>query len=136
MVEVLIVVVMIGLLAGLGWPVISGTRDRLAVDRSVIETLTFFNTARLAAVLHGSRVRIEFGSDRLVGAFEGSTDSTFLVATGPRAYGVTMTSSRDVIRIQSTGLGWGLANTKLVFRRGRAADSLTTSRLGRIRRFR
>ncbi len=44
--------------------------------------------------------------------------------------------SRPTIRISVTGLGYGAANTKLVFRRGTVADSLATSRIGRIRRIR
>ncbi len=54
---------------------------------------------------------------------------------GPARHGVTLTASRSVIRIYSNGMGLGAANTKLVVRRGAAAESLTTSRLGRLKRW-
>ncbi|MFB3112362.1 MAG: hypothetical protein ACE10G_10045, partial [Gemmatimonadales bacterium] len=66
----------------------------------------------------------------------GSSDSAFLVVSGPATYGDSLRVSRPVIRFQATGLGLGGANTQLVLRRGAAADSLATSRLGRIRRIR
>jgi hypothetical protein len=38
-----------------------------------------------------------------------------------------------VIRVGPNGIGWGAANTQLILRRGAAAESLTTSRLGRLK---
>ncbi|MCH8255879.1 MAG: prepilin-type N-terminal cleavage/methylation domain-containing protein [Gemmatimonadetes bacterium] len=136
LIEVLTVVVIIGILAAVGTPRVVKTLDRLAVGRAMNETIAFYRTARLAAVLSGRRVRIEFSPDDLRAVFEGSSDSTFLVVSGPATYGVSLRVSRPVIRLQATGLGLGGANTKLVLRRGAAADSLATSRLGRIRRIR
>ncbi len=136
LIEVLTVVVIIGILAAIGTPRAVKTLDRLAVGRAMNETIAFYRTARLAAVLNGRRVRIEFSPDDLRAVFEGSSDSTFLVASGPATHGVSLKVSRPVIRFQATGLGLGGANTKLVLRRGAAADSLATSRLGRIRRIR
>ena len=136
LIEVLTVVVIIGILAAVGTPRAVRTLDRLAVGRAMNEAIAFYRTARLAAVLNGRRVRIEFSPDDLRAVFEGASDSTFLVVSGPATHGVSLRVSRPVIRFQATGLGLGGANTKLVLRRGAAADSLATSRLGRIRRIR
>ena len=96
----------------------------------------FYHRARFAAIFRAQRVRIEFGQDSLRATLEGVEDSTFLVWPGPARHRVELTSSREVIRIHPNGFGWGGANTKLVVRRGMAAESLTTSRLGRLKRWR
>jgi hypothetical protein len=46
-----------------------------------------------------------------------------------------MRVSRPVIRLSPVGLGLGGSNTKVVLYRGAAAESLTTSRLGRLKRW-
>jgi prepilin-type N-terminal cleavage/methylation domain-containing protein len=134
LIELVIVMMIIGVLAGMGAPKLPPMLDRLAVARAVNRTTAFYNTGRLSAVWRGKRVRMELGTDSLIGVFEGRSDSTFLVVNGPAADGVVLTVSRPVVWIQANGLGLGAANTKLVFRRGNAADSLATSRLGRLRR--
>ena len=65
---------------------------------------------------------------------EGTTSPETLWAMSER-HGVALEASRAEIRLYPNGLGLGAANTKLVFRRGEAADSITISRLGRIRRW-
>ena len=136
LIEVVTVVLIIGIVAAVGTPSLIDALDKLAVARAVNETTSFYRTARLAAVLQGRRVRVEFSSDELRAVFEGSPDSTFLILSGPAAHRVSMSASRPSVRFQPTGLGYGGANAKLVLRRGDAADSLATSRLGRIRRIR
>ena len=49
------------------------------------------------------------------------------------AHGVTLASSRDSLAFDVRGLGYGAANLTLVARRGRAAETLVVSRLGRVR---
>jgi hypothetical protein len=48
---------------------------------------------------------------------------------------VSFRASRPVIRLYPNGFGLGAANTKIVLERGAAAESLTTSRLGRLKRW-
>ena len=136
LIELVTVMVIVGILVGLGAPSLQHLLDRIAVDRAANELTVFYHGARLAAVLRGRRVRIEFHPDSLLGVYEGLTDSTFLNMPGPSGSGVTLAVSRATIRIQPNGFGMGAANTKLVLRRGAAADSLAISRLGRIRRIR
>lgn len=134
--ELLVVLLIVAVLTALGAQSVRHVLDRIAVDRAVNELTAFYHGARLAAVLRGRRVRVEFSADSLVGVYEGATDSTFLNTAGPSAGGVALTVSRAVIRLRPDGIGLGAANTKLVVRRGEAADSLAISRLGRIRRIR
>ncbi|NIM48129.1 MAG: prepilin-type N-terminal cleavage/methylation domain-containing protein [Gemmatimonadales bacterium] len=134
--ELVTVLAIIGLLAALALPRLAGWLDLLAVRRAASEVASFYTRARFAAIFHGTRVRLEFGSDSLRAVFEAAQDSTFLVTAGPGRQGVMLSVSRPVIRINPNGLGWGAANTKVVVRRGAVAESLTTSRLGRLKRWR
>ena len=107
--------------------------DRMAVDRAPAEVTSFYWQARTKAIFRGRRVRVEFGVDSLRATFEGVTDSQFLALAGPGRHGVSLRASRPVVRFYPNGFGLGAANTKIVLRRGEAAESLTTSRLGRLK---
>ena len=48
-------------------------------------------------------------------------------------HGVSLSSTRDSITFDVRGLGWGAANLTLSVRRGAAAETLTVSRLGRVK---
>jgi hypothetical protein len=95
--------------------------------------MSFYHHARYAGMMRAARVRMQFAPDTLQAYYESLRDSLFLSVPGPAARGVAMRASRSVIRIQANGIGWGAANTKIVLRRGSAAESLTTSRLGRLK---
>lgn len=135
LIEMATVLVVIGVMTGLAVPRVGGYMDWLAVNRAEAETAAFYNRARIAAVYRAVRVRIEFTGDSLVAIAEGAIDSVVGRIPGPERFGVALVASRVEIRLYPNGLGLGAANTKLVFRRGAAADSLTISRLGRIRRW-
>jgi prepilin-type N-terminal cleavage/methylation domain-containing protein len=133
LIESVMVLTLAGVLLAILGPRLGKRLDRLAVTASVQEAAVFYGAARFGAIMRGSRVRIEFGADSLLAFYETDRDSLFLRRDGPVKNGVALSASRPVIWILPNGLGSGGANTKLVFRRGEAADSLTTSRLGRLK---
>jgi prepilin-type N-terminal cleavage/methylation domain-containing protein len=132
--ELVVVLSVTGTLLAIAVPPLVRWRESAAVRQASWEVISFYHTARYAAILRATRVRLEFGPDTLKAVYEGPSDSTFLARSGPSRLGVALTVTRPVIEIAPNGLGWGAANTTLVFRRGTAADTLTTSRLGRLRR--
>lgn len=136
LVELVLVLGIFGLLLAFGLPRMAGWRDRIAVQRAATELVSFYDVSRYAAILRARRVRLEFGADTLRAVYEGAVDSEFLGRPGPARLGVTLRVSRSIIRVGPTGIGWGAANTKLVLTRGVAAESLTTSRLGRVKHWR
>ena len=136
LIESVMVLTLVGLLLAILGPRLGKQLDRIAVIRSVEEAAVFYGAARFGAIMRGSRVRIEFRPDSLLAYYEAARDSLFLRRDGPEKNRVTMSASRSIIWILPNGLGSGGANTKLVFRRGEAADSLTTSRLGRLKHWR
>lgn len=133
--EVMLVVAVIGVVAVVATPRVAGWHDGFSTRRAVDDVASFYVRSRLTAVFRGERVRLEFRADTLKAALETRADSVFLRLPGPAARGVSLSASQPVIRLGPTGLGWGAANTKLVLRRGAAAESLTTSRLGRLKRW-
>lgn len=135
LIELLIVLITAAAIIAITVPIIRPQLDRLAVDRALNEVSAFYHSARVAAVAGTRFIRLTFGGDSLVAVYE-DPDSTILRLPGPARMGVTLVVSRPVIRLQPSGLGWGAANTKLVLRRGAAADSMSTSILGRLRRYR
>ena len=135
LVELVAVLVIVGVMSALAFPRAARWLDWIAVDRATGEVASFYQTARYAAIYRDERVRLELREDSLRAVFEGVTDSVFLRWPGPVRHGVRLTASREVIRIQPNGLGYGAANTKLVLRRGAVAESLTTTRLGRLKRW-
>ncbi len=133
--ELATVLAIVGVLTATAVPRLAGWMDRIAVSRATGEITTFYQTARYAAIYRSQRIRLELGADSLRAVFEGPTDSLFLKWPGPARHGVRLRVTRATVRIQSNGLGLGAANTKLVLRRGAAVESLTTSRLGRLKRW-
>ena len=49
-------------------------------------------------------------------------------------HGVRLTVTRDSIAYAANGMGYGAANTRVILSRGAAAETVTVSRLGRVRR--
>ena len=133
--EVISVITVIGIVMAVAAPHIAPWRDQRAASRASRELATFYNQARMSAIFRGSQVRLEFAADTLRAVFEGVADSVFLVRPGPRRHGASLRASRPVIRVYPNGFGRGAANTKLVVQRGVAAESLTTSRMGRLKRW-
>jgi hypothetical protein len=48
--------------------------------------------------------------------------------------GLTMRTTRDSLAYAPSGLGYGAANLRVIVSRGRSADTITVSRLGRVAR--
>lgn len=135
-IELLTVLTLVGILCGVALPRVGGWMDRLAVTRSATELASFYNRARFGAIFRSTRVRLVFSADSLVAVYESVRgDSVFLRWPGPARHHAALRASRSVIRIHPNGIGYGAANTKLVVQRGVAAESLTTSRIGRIKRW-
>lgn len=135
LVEIVVVLALIGVLAGISAPRVGAYADWLAVRRAEDEAAAFYGRTRISAVYRARRVRVVFGDDSLIAVVEGTTDSVIWAVPGPARHGVALYASRREIRLHPNGIGLGAANTKLVFRRRAAADSLTISRLGRLRRW-
>jgi prepilin-type N-terminal cleavage/methylation domain-containing protein len=134
--ELIIALAIVGAMSALAVPRIAPWWDRMAVDRAAIELVSFYHAARFGAIQRGARVRVTFRQDSLLATFESVQDSTFIRRAGPARHGVKLRVTRGEVRFYANGTAAGAGNTKLVLSRGAAVDSITTSRLGRLKRWR
>lgn len=135
LVELIVVLAVLGIVFAVAIPRLGHWLDSLAVQRAASELASFYQRARVTAVFRSSTVRIEFRADTLRASLEGLNDSVAIAEPGPAQHDVEFSASRPVIRIYPNGIGMGGANTKLIVWRGTAAETLTTSRVGRIKRW-
>ncbi len=134
--EMLIVLVLLGLLVGMSAPLLTDWSDKLAVMRAGEEVAGFLQRARLLASYRSITVRITVAGESMTVALDSQPESVLARASGPAHRGVLMSASRSVLRFYPNGLGVGASNTKIVLSRGEEAESLTVSRLGRLKRWR
>jgi prepilin-type N-terminal cleavage/methylation domain-containing protein len=117
-------------------PRVAGVLDWIAVDTAAQEVATALAAARYAAVMQGSRTRLTIALDTLrVDRWRGDSWDAVLRWPGPLAHGVTLAVSNPVVTFDPIGLGWGVSNTKVVMRRGSRIETLTVSRVGRVKRW-
>lgn len=137
--EFIATLTILAILFAISIPRMGGFSDRMAVKQAANDAATFVQYGRLSAILRSANVRVLFTPERYhlieKSRIAGVEDRVIATLAGPAARDVQLRVSRAEIRFQPTGLGWGAANTKLVFSRGRAGDSIVTSVMGRVRRF-
>jgi len=132
LVELCLVLTIIGLVSTIAVRQLGLYLDRAAVRAAVVEAAAVVARARDEAVAQRTPVSVRFdtGTDALELRMAGAVLSR--AALG-HAHGVSLSSNRDSLAYDLRGLGYGAANLTLIARRGRAADSLVVSRLGRLR---
>ncbi len=133
MVEQLWVLLITGVL--LATTVAGGARlfDAMVVRASARDVADLFAIARDHAIEAGVRtaVRIDGRASRVVVHAEGDTLSRLELR---RTSAVLVDASRDSMAYSASGLGFGAANMRVIMSRGASADTITVSRLGRVRR--
>ena len=132
LVELCLVLAVIGLTTAIAVRQLGLYLDRAAARAAVVEAGALVARARDEAVAQRTPASIRF--DTVTDALELRMGGTMLArAALGSAHGVSLAANRDSIAYDMRGLGYGAANVTLVARRGRVADSLVVSRLGRIR---
>ena len=131
LVELVLTLVMMGIVAAVAVPNIRTMLDRMSVRGATQDVVLGLWAARNVATTRGEYVGFvvdaKAGRVRVVA----SGDTIFARDIGARR-GVALAVTRDSITYAPTGIGYGAANTRIVLSRGRRADTITTSRLGRV----
>jgi hypothetical protein len=132
-VELVVVVIVIAALAGIALPRFRATADRFAARSAVAEAGSLFTYARRQAITRRALVGvvIDTGSGSIIVRASGLELAR---ASLRERYGVRLSATRDSMAYDPRGLGYGAANLTIVARRGRGAETLSVSRLGRARR--
>ena len=132
LIELVVVVGIVAVLAAISIPRATRYMDRIQVSGATREVATVFATARMAAIAHTSLVSVLIDEGTgTISAVRGR--DTVVTRTVGKNFGVTLTATRDSMSYNSVGLGYGAANLRVIVSRGAFADSVVTSRLGRIR---
>jgi hypothetical protein len=107
-------------------------RDATSVRAAVGDLGGAFSLARQLAVSRRRMVAIVLDTGR--GAVELRSGGAKIVRRELGAsYGIRLGSNRDSAVYDARGRGYGLSNLSVAIRRGHFVDTLTMSRLGRVR---
>ncbi len=134
--ELAVCLAIIGLVTAFTLPRLTGWLDWIAVDTAATRVTGALAVARNAAVAQGTRARVVIAADSLrIDRWNGAAWEPFDRWPGPAGAGVRLDVSEPVVTFTATGLAWGLSNTRVVLRRGSQTETITTSRLGRVKRW-
>jgi type II secretory pathway pseudopilin PulG len=132
-VELVVAVVVIATLAAIALPRLHDAADRFSARMAVQEARSLFAFARRAAINRRSPVGVI--TDTMAGSIIVRATGAEIARRSLRErYGVRIRASRDSMSYDPRGLGYGAANLTIVVLRGRSAETLFVSRLGRTRR--
>ena len=123
---------MMAVLLSIGFPRFAALRDATSVRAAVGDLGSTFSLARQLAVSRRRVVAIVLDTGRGVVEVR-SAGSRVLRRELGAGYGVHLGSNRDSAVFDPRGLGYGLSNLSVAIRRGHFVDTLTMSRLGRVR---
>jgi prepilin-type N-terminal cleavage/methylation domain-containing protein len=132
LIEVVIAVTLAGLLSAITISRAGGFIDRIEVHGATTEVESMFSRARHIAIARGAQTTLDI--DPLLGTvtIRGSTDVLSSRDLGAN-HGVKLDTNRTSITYSAIGVGYGAANFTMILSRGRAADTIYVSRLGRVR---
>lgn len=135
LVEMVVVLALIALLTTFALARLAPVLDWIATDGAARDVTTALAVTRTAAVLRGARARLRIAADSLRIDREGPSGwESYARWTGPASAGVSLTVSNPDVVFSPLGIAWGVSNTRIVLRRGSQVETITTSRLGRVRR--
>ena len=131
LIELVLTLVIIGIVAAIAVPSIRTSMDRMGLRSATHDVVLGLWAARNAATMRGNYVSfVVDGPNRRVRVMSGP-DTLFARDLGAR-HGVMLSVTRDSITYAPSGIGYGAANTRIIVSRGGRADTITTSRLGRV----
>jgi prepilin-type N-terminal cleavage/methylation domain-containing protein len=135
--ELIVVLAIIGLLAGVVAPGAAQLRDRLAVEHEAGRILSAYRAAWLTARTQHRLVVLRITPDSLAirtVRSAGAPDTTLSwLGPGPTAGGVDLPSGAHSTVFGPDGVAMGLSNTSHRLRKGSAGRQVVVSRLGRVR---
>jgi len=130
--ELLAVLMIAGALLALAAPRLAVWRDAAAVRGASSELAGLFSLARATAVAQRTTVAVLLDTSSATVTVRSTTGAAARHTLGD-IYGVRLASDRDSAAYDARGLGAGVSNITVIVARGRVADTLTLSRMGRVR---
>jgi prepilin-type N-terminal cleavage/methylation domain-containing protein len=136
LIELAFVLCIIAVLVSIGVPRLQPFLDRIAADHAARDVTTALAVTRHGAVLQGMRARLTIDADSLrIDRLEPAGWTPWRRWPGPSDDRVQLEVSNPEVVFGPTGMGWGVSNTKIVLRRGSQVETITVSRVGRVKRW-
>jgi prepilin-type N-terminal cleavage/methylation domain-containing protein len=132
LVELVVVLAMAGILVAIAIPRLGAAVDRAATRGAAADLTALFAAARDRAIASGSATAVSIATSTRTVSVR-TRGAVRLSRPIGALYGVSLAANRDSMTYDPRGIGFGAANLSIVVRRGRAADTLAVSRLGRVR---
>lgn len=132
--ELMVVTCIAGLLLTLWLPRAARLMDWLKTERARRDITTALAVARHGAVQQATRARLTISADTLrIDRLNAGGWTPWWRLPGPASHGVLLQVSNPVVVFGPSGIGWGASNTKVVVSRGSQAETITVSRVGRVK---
>jgi len=130
--ELVVSLAVVAVLLSIAIPRFTALRDATSVRAAAGDLGSAFSLARQMALSGRRVVAIVLDTSRGVVELRSGGVRVGRRELGP-SYGVHLGSNRDSAVYDARGLGYGLSNLSVAIRRGHFVDTLTISRLGRVR---
>lgn len=132
LIELAITVSIVGLLTGIAISRAGTFIDSIEVRGATTEAESMFSHARHIAIAHATQTTLDIDPQKRTLSIRGSAGVLSSRDIGA-AHGVGIDANRTSITYSPIGIGYGAANFTMILSRGRAADTIYVSRLGRVR---
>ena len=130
--ELILTCTFIALVAGIAVPRVGRTLDAIRIEQAAHEVAGALTLARAVAIR-----RADFASlviDEAQGTIRVESRADTLLVRPLRAdHRVSLRATRDTVTYSPSGVGYGVANSTIVVSIGQRAETVTVSRLGRMR---
>ena len=134
--ELMVVLAVVGICLAVVTPLATDVLDWIAADGAAHDVTVALAVARQEAVADGRATRVRISPDSLVVEVRDTGGWVpFRRFPGPAARGVTLEVSNPEVVFSSIGAGWGASNTSVTLVRGKRQERITTSRVGRVKRW-
>lgn len=133
LVELLLVLILLAILAGIAAPRVLGVLDRSTVHAETARVVSALDAARGTALRLGTVTRLTLAdSGYRVDTRVAGEDVLAWRATGPRQRGVRLTGVGQPILFAPSGIAMGASNRTLLLSKGAVSHRVVVSRLGRL----
>ncbi len=132
LIEMILVISLAGILSAITLSKAGTFIDRIEVHGATTEAESMFSRARHIAIARGIRTTLDIDPVRQTLSIR-AADEVLISRDFAATHGVDIDTNKTSITYSPIGVGYGAANFTMILSRGRAADTIYVSRLGRVR---
>lgn len=132
LVQLLVSIAILFLITGTAASRFTRYQDRLNAHAAAMDVASALARSRSVAHERSMRAATTFDTASVALAVQSYGDTLEYRPLGA-LYGVTLTVSRDSVTYAANAMGFGASNSRIIVSRGLAAETVTVSRLGRVR---